>query len=90
MHALPRSKVDIEDLDEKVILYHFPDFGWMQGVIVGPPDDENETDDDGDIVNWVVYYEEDDSDVPTALFMQSYSSAEKAGPGSWCVINEAA
>ena len=62
----------------------------MQGIVAEPPEDPNETDDYGDPVNWIVYFEEDDSEVPMCLLMENYSTSKKAPEMAWCVIKAAA
>eukprot|EP00966_Prymnesium_polylepis_P158561 3665366-Prymnesium_polylepis.2 len=61
----------------------------MQGSVVEPPEDPDEEDEFGDKVNWIVYFEEDDTEVPMCLLMDNYSPSKKAPEMSWCVIKAA-
>ena len=69
-------------------MYHFDGFGWVQGVVEAYIEDDGEEDDDGDLCNFNVYYEADDTDANHALTADRYSTRRDAPIGSWYVVAE--
>jgi len=83
--ALPSPPPLDNSFVERVVFYRFPLEGWLRGVAVEQCAPGAEKDDDGDECNFLIYYESDDTEVPTCLAAAHYDSREDAPFGSWYV-----
>jgi len=84
--ALPSPPPLDNSFVERVVFYRFPLEGWLRGVAVEQCAPGAEKDDDGDECNFLIYYESDDTEVPTCLAAADYDSREDAPFGSWYVV----
>ena len=84
--ALPSPPPLDNSFIERVVFYRFPFEGWQRGVAVEQCVPGAEKDDDGDECNFLIYYEADDTEVPTCLAATDYDSREDAPSGSWYVV----
>jgi len=67
------------------IAFHFPEHGWVEGVVIETNDDPEEVDEDQEMMaNFIVEY--DDGDVPHFLVVDGYSTLIDAPEGSWYVV----
>ena len=77
---------------DRTIWFNFEEFGWMKGVIDEWNTDEEAIDDTvpgGDeVANFIVYYVDDDSDVPHYLDVLEYSTDRAGPPRSWYLESE--
>ena len=90
-HAIRDVKdIHLEKLQDMGILFCFGGEGdWYHGVVDEPNNDPTVVDDDGEIANWMVYYEVDDSVAPHYLDLEYYSADSEPLLGCWCVMADA-
>ena len=67
------------------IIYRWAEHGWCSGVIERTNSDTSKMI-DGDMVNFMVYYEVDDEEVPTALRLDEYGAEDEFG---WVLLEAA-
>ena len=84
--ALPSPPPLDASFIERVVFYRFALYGWQRGVAVEQCPPGEEKDDDRDEYNFLIYYEADDTEVPTCLDPADYDSREDAPFGSWYVV----
>ena len=88
-HAWPQAEPVPPPLDatliDRVIYYNFCGSGWAEGVVLEENEDVANEDDEGEMANYLVYYEKDDSDVYHLLLHDYYSSDANGPVDSWCL-----
>eukprot|EP00966_Prymnesium_polylepis_P270075 6239058-Prymnesium_polylepis.1 len=63
-------------------MFNFNDDGWCRGVVDEVNTDPSETD-EGQVANFIIYYEADDQYQAHFLTPREYSTRRDASPGSW-------
>ena len=80
------GSIEAKKLVGRIVLYHWVDDGWCEGIIEKANGDKSKTV-DGDMINFEIYYERDDNLSRHVLELDSY--APDGPPNSWVLLKAA-